>query len=210
MGRIRTIKPEFFVDEELFDLEKQSRLPIRLAYAGLWTQVDREGRFEWRPRTLKAAILPHDRTDFEKILGVLEKSGMIERYSVDGREYGWIRSWKHHQVINNKERPSVIPPSPGEANLPFALSTRDTEDNAFSARETNAKDNPLSTRSSREDNALPSRDERVTQGKERKEGNKEPGTGTAKTQDTHPPTPRPGVGLNDLSLDALSLRYENE
>jgi hypothetical protein len=184
MGRIRTIKPEFFLDEELFDLEKQSRLPIRLAYAGLWTQVDREGRFEWRARTLKAAILPHDNANFEKILDSLEKSGKVERYSHDGREYGRIRSWKRHQVINNKERNSVLPPSESEANVPFALSTRDE----------------------REDDALSSRDKRVTQGKEGKgkEHGREQGKELqdSKTQDIPPPYPPPRRGVNDLSTEA--------
>jgi hypothetical protein len=102
MGRIRTIKPEFFTDEELFDLEKQTKQPVRLAYAGLWTQADREGRFERRPRTLKAAILPHDNASFEKILDALERSGRLQRYEIDGHEYCSIRSWPRHQVVNNK------------------------------------------------------------------------------------------------------------
>jgi hypothetical protein len=53
MGRIRTIRPDFFLHDGLFDLESNSRLPLRLAFAGLWTQCDREGRFKWRPRRLK-------------------------------------------------------------------------------------------------------------------------------------------------------------
>ncbi len=58
MARIRTIKPEFFLHDELFELEKETGLPVRLAFIGLWTQCDREGRFKWRPLRLKAAILP--------------------------------------------------------------------------------------------------------------------------------------------------------
>jgi hypothetical protein len=43
--RIRTVKPEFFKHEKLFDLEKETGLPIRLAWVGLFAISDREGRF---------------------------------------------------------------------------------------------------------------------------------------------------------------------
>ena len=58
MPRIRTIKPEFFLHHDLFAAEKECGLPLRLAYVGLWTQADREGRFKWRPYELGIAILP--------------------------------------------------------------------------------------------------------------------------------------------------------
>jgi hypothetical protein len=112
MGRIRTVKPELFLDEDLFDLETKSRLPIRLSYIGLTTQADREGRFAWKPRTLKAAILPHDGLDFEEVLNVIKDSGRVEKYTVDGLEFGWIRSFRQHQVINNRERASTLPKAP--------------------------------------------------------------------------------------------------
>jgi hypothetical protein len=128
MGRIRPVKPETFLNEDLFDLERVSKLPVRLAYMGLWTVTDREGRFEWQPRQPKTGILPHDRLYFAKVLDVLERSGRVERYTVDGREYEWIRSWKRHQVINNKERQSVILDAPGEAMPDCAEVAREDRD----------------------------------------------------------------------------------
>jgi hypothetical protein len=53
MARIRTVKPDLFRHEGLFDAERASGLPLRIAFAGLWTAADREGRFAWSPRTLK-------------------------------------------------------------------------------------------------------------------------------------------------------------
>ena len=47
MARIRTIKPGFFRHGDLFDAEQETGLPIRVAYAGLWTACDRKGRFVW-------------------------------------------------------------------------------------------------------------------------------------------------------------------
>ena len=112
MGRIRTIKPEFFIHEELFDLEQETGLPIRVAYAGLFTVADKEGRFEWRPRRLKAAVLPYDEVDFSRVLDALATRGFLVRYAPAGREYGAIRSWRKHQVINNREKCSEIPEPP--------------------------------------------------------------------------------------------------
>ena len=53
MSRIRTVKPELFKHEELFDTELASGLPLRLAFISLFTVADCEGRFKWRPRTLR-------------------------------------------------------------------------------------------------------------------------------------------------------------
>lgn len=109
MARIRTIKPEFFSHEDLFQGEKETGLPLRLAYAGLWTAADREGRFKWKPMQLKNAALPYDDVDFSRVLDALATRGFIFRYEVSGIVYGVILSWKVHQFINNKEPQSLIP-----------------------------------------------------------------------------------------------------
>ena len=110
--RIRTIKPDFFTHEQLYDLEYETGLPIRVAFAGLWLFCDREGRFYWRPRTLKHGILPHDEVDFERVLSALEARSFVVKYEANGAVYGYIPSWKKHQFINNMEKPSEIPPPP--------------------------------------------------------------------------------------------------
>jgi hypothetical protein len=107
--RIRTVKPDAFQDEELWDLEEQTRLPIFRGYQGLWCCADREGRFEWRPRMLKINILPYWAGDFEDLLAALVRAGKIVRYEVDGRSYGWVRNFTKHQVLNNREVPSELP-----------------------------------------------------------------------------------------------------
>ncbi|WP_426418221.1 hypothetical protein [Bradyrhizobium genosp. A] len=115
MARIRTIKPEFFRHEGLFEAEKESGLPLRLAFAGLWTAADREGRFKWKPRELKLDCLPHDEIDFSRVLVALLSRGFLVKYEVDGREYGYIPSWHDHQIINNRESASTLP-EPNENN----------------------------------------------------------------------------------------------
>jgi hypothetical protein len=115
MARIRSIKPSFFRHEELFEAEKETGLPLRLAFAGLWTAADREGRFKWSARNLKLDCLPYDDVDFSRVLDALTTRGFIVKYTVNGAEFGFIPSWKSHQVINNREAASELP-EPNENN----------------------------------------------------------------------------------------------
>lgn len=116
MSRIRSIKPEFFKHEELFDAERESGLPLRLAFISLWTVVDREGRFKWRPRTLKAECLPYDDCDFARVLDALRTRGFIIAYVCEGVVYGVIPSFNRHQIVNNRESKSELP-DPNENNI---------------------------------------------------------------------------------------------
>ena len=118
MSRIRTVKPELFRHEELFDAELESGLPLRLAFIGLFTVADCEGRFRWKPRTLKLDVLPHDSVEFAAVLNALARHGFIQRYEVGGEVYGVIPSFNRHQQIQSKEseRGSSIPPPPEQNN----------------------------------------------------------------------------------------------
>jgi hypothetical protein len=116
MARIRTVKPGFFRHADLFEAERSSGFPLRVAFAGLWTACDREGRFKWKPRELKLDCLPHDEVDFSRVLDALVTGGWVVRYLVDGVEYGAIPTWAEHQVVNNREAASEIP-APNENNM---------------------------------------------------------------------------------------------
>ena len=113
MARIRTIKPDFFRHEGLFEAEQSSALPLRVAFAGLFTAADREGRFVWAPRALKLDCLPYDEIDFEQVLNALFEHGFIVKYEIDGKTYGCIPSWKSHQHVNIREASSTIPDASG-------------------------------------------------------------------------------------------------
>ena len=112
--RIRTIKPEFFHHEAIFELEKSTNLPLRLAYIGLWCVADREGRFKWEPRRLGVQILPYDGVDFSRVLDALTTRAFIVKYAVNDVCFGVIPSFTTHQVINNRESASVLPEPPAE------------------------------------------------------------------------------------------------
>lgn len=132
MARIRTVKPELFKHEDLFDLEQQSHLPVRLAFIGLFTCCDREGRFKWRPRTLKADIFPHDELDFSRVLDALATRGFVVRYRVDGEEFGAIPTFGKHQIINNRESESYLP-APDESSIESSTSTCESRVNDASS-----------------------------------------------------------------------------
>lgn len=109
MARIRTVKPELFKHEVLYEAEKQYKFPLRLAFIGLFSACDREGRFKWRPRELKLDILPYDDVDFNLVLNAFLTIGLIKAYEDERGVYGFIPTWNNHQVINNRERQSVLP-----------------------------------------------------------------------------------------------------
>jgi len=115
MARIRTIKPEFFRHEGLFEAEKETALPLRVAFVALWTVCDRDGRFRWKPRALKLDCLPYDDVDFSRVLDALETREFVVRYAVNGEDFGAIPSFAKHQVVNNRELKSILP-EPNENN----------------------------------------------------------------------------------------------
>ena len=110
--RIRTVKPAFFTHRDLYVLEKQSGLPIRVAYEGLWCACDRAGRFEWKPGPLKLAIIPHDECGMLDVLLALAGELYVVQYIVNGRGYGWLPTMPVHQSINAREQASMLPPPP--------------------------------------------------------------------------------------------------
>lgn len=139
MARIRTVKPELFRHEELFELEVETGLPIRLSFIGLFTCADREGRFVWKPRQLKLDCLPYDDIDFSRVLDALVTRGFVVRYASQGKEFGCIPSFLRHQVINNREKPSEIP-SFNESDGEIKVEEKNNEKTDSSTRDARVKD----------------------------------------------------------------------
>lgn len=105
MARSRNIKPGFFSNEHLAELD----FATRLLFIGMWTEADREGRLEDRPRRLKMALFPADNVDIEGMLSGLESYGFIRRYTASGCRAIQIVSWAKHQNPHIKEAQSTIP-----------------------------------------------------------------------------------------------------
>lgn len=105
--RARNIKPGFFKNEELAECEPFARI----LFEGLWCYCDREGRFEWRPKRIKAEILPYDeKCNVMSLLCQLFDRKLIVKYSANGKEYGFIPSFLDHNNPHPHEAKSKIPP----------------------------------------------------------------------------------------------------
>jgi len=104
MARIRSIKPEFYRHEELQDLEAANPgAYVMLVFSGLWGHCDKEGRFLWKPRTLKLDILPFLDYDLSASLVLLWEAGLVRQYEIDGILYGEVPTFKEHQRVSGKE-----------------------------------------------------------------------------------------------------------
>ena len=112
MARIRSIKPEFFTSEDICSLSPLARL----MYIALWCEADREGRLEWKPGTFKLRYFPGDNVDTYELAAELEQAELVIPYTVNGKEYAEIPGFAKHQVINNREQDSSIPPRVKDAS----------------------------------------------------------------------------------------------
>ena len=105
MARSRNIKPGFFQNEDLQELD----FATRLFFIGLWTEADKEGRLEDRPKKLKNALFPADDVEVEQMLGGLAAYGFISRYERAGKKIIQIVKWAKHQNPHRREAPSTLP-----------------------------------------------------------------------------------------------------
>lgn len=105
MPRVRLLKPSFFTNDALGEIEPLGRL----LFAGLWCIADREGRLPDRPRRIKAEILPYDEVDVSPLLDELAARSLIVRYEVDGRRFVQVTTFSKHQRPHAREVPSTIP-----------------------------------------------------------------------------------------------------
>lgn len=102
MARIRTIKPEFWQDEDLAEVSE----PTLILAAGLLNHSDDEGYFRAHPGLIKAAVFPlrEPSMNIHGMLTELSNVGYIRLFEgADGKQYGQIINFTKHQRIN---RPS--------------------------------------------------------------------------------------------------------
>lgn len=120
MARSRNIKPGFFQNDLLVEMD----FATRLMFAGLWCLADREGRLEDRPKKIKMGLFPADDVNVETMLADLHRYGFILRYEINGEKYIQIAKWSEHQNPHHTEKPSVIPSINGELTVKERLKNR--------------------------------------------------------------------------------------
>lgn len=110
VARIRTIKPDFWTSEQVLECSTNARL----LFIGLWNFCDDSGRHVLSPKTIKAQVFPGDDISLENVRGMLDelsRNGLIELYSVEGKEYFQVTGW-HHQRIDKPQSPKHPGPVP--------------------------------------------------------------------------------------------------
>lgn len=121
MARARLLKPGFFTNDQLGELQPLARL----LFAGMWTIADREGRLEDRPRRIRAEVLPYDDVDADGLLDELAAHGFVTRYEEAGQRLVQITSFAKHQSPHPKEPASQLP-AMGESVLSNGLDSDET------------------------------------------------------------------------------------
>jgi len=97
MARIRTIKPEFWTDEDMADLSE----PACLLAIGLLNYADDEGFFNANPKLIKAAVFPIREPSVPIPVLIRELS------TSDGKQFGLITNFLKHQVVNKAKESKI-------------------------------------------------------------------------------------------------------
>lgn len=118
MARIRSIKPEFWTDERVVDLDPLTRL----FFIGCWNFADDYGYILDKPRQLQLQVLPAEKCDAQMLVKELVHAGLLDRYPMkDGGFALHIRNWEKHQKVDKRTESRIaadlsdsqpVPPTP--------------------------------------------------------------------------------------------------
>jgi len=118
VARIRAIKPEFWLDEEIASWPHVTRL----AYIGLWNEADDEGRLRANPAYLKNRLFPYEpKLDIETVLRPIVKAEKLIIYMVGAQTYGFLPKFTDHQVINHPSASKLPALTDGSRRVPGEL-----------------------------------------------------------------------------------------
>lgn len=127
MSRIRTIKPSYWISEQVMECSRDARL----LFIGLWNFADDNGVHPASAKTLKAEVFPGDdltAAEVQSFVDELLKQGLLVEFKAEGRLWWFVTGW-HHQLIN-RPSPSRYPLPPREAPQPKAAGLGDENDAA--------------------------------------------------------------------------------
>lgn len=101
MARIRTVKPEFWVDEKVVELDPWARL----LFIGMWNFADDQGFIDFAPRRIKMQVFPGDLTDVVPLIDELLKQGLIRAYQSPIGPVLHVVNWSRHQRVDHAAKP---------------------------------------------------------------------------------------------------------
>ena len=96
--KIRSVRPEFFADPTMAELDPLARL----LYIGLWCYVDDDGRGEWLPKQIDGEVFPLETVDIHALLAQLVSTARVVRYTDGDRAYFYIPTFTEYQKPNRK------------------------------------------------------------------------------------------------------------
>jgi hypothetical protein len=100
MARIRNIKPDFWTDEKLVELDPWERL----LFIGLWNFADDEGYMPYSPKRITMQVFPGDSLEVSRGIQSLISAGLLGLYdSVEGRVLH-VTNWTKHQKVSNPSK----------------------------------------------------------------------------------------------------------
>jgi hypothetical protein len=112
--RIRTIKPEFWTDEKIGQIDPWARL----MFIGLWNMVDEYGLMEWSPMRIQATLFPYNSDlDCDELGRQLIEQGMIFLYEHEKKMYLCVKHFRKHQKVSDQVSPRHPLPPNGQLEL---------------------------------------------------------------------------------------------
>lgn len=126
MARIRTIKPEFWEDEQVGALCRDARL----LFIAIWTNSDDEGLLRWSAPFLKSAAFAYDDdidvAAVERLMEELTEKYLVICYQPSPQQkIGWVLNFHKHQKINRPTPSRLAPPSLASPQIRSAYGRRD-------------------------------------------------------------------------------------
>lgn len=97
MSRIRTIKPEFWVSEQVILCSPLARL----LFIGMWNFCDDSGIHPASCIRLKAEVFPGDTIspdEIRRLVDELLSNGLLDEYRVDDKAYWQVTGWEHQKI----------------------------------------------------------------------------------------------------------------
>lgn len=137
MARIRSIKPEFFQDQDLA-VEVPSR-DARLLYIGLWGVADEHGRLRGDAVWVKGQVYPYDLDltpeAVDVLLDMLEVTGRAVRYRIRNSVYLFLPKIAAHQRLEPHKVPSRLPDPPDDLLQQFCADSSEKNSDESAQRE---------------------------------------------------------------------------
>jgi hypothetical protein len=110
VARIRSVKPEYWTDQ---DLAEQVSRDARLLYIGLWNLADEHSRLRGDPRYIKGQVFPYDDDltpdEIQELLDTLALAGKVVRFRTASGTYLYLPKLAKNQRLEPEKVPTKLP-----------------------------------------------------------------------------------------------------